>query len=50
MKNRYEELMYKSELASLTARKAETDWATWYWQSVADYLKAQAYLINVNKL
>lgn len=48
--NRYEELMYKSELAQQTARKSETDWATWYWQGVADYLKNLAYLCNVDKL
>lgn len=49
-KNRYEVLMYKSELAALTARKSETDWACWYWQNVADYLKKLAYLLNVEAL
>ena len=48
--NRYEELIYKSEMAQQTAMKAETNWAWQYWQNVADYLKNLAYLCNVDKL
>ena len=50
MKNRYEELMYKSELAQQTAQRSETNWAWQYWQNVADYLKNLALLLNVEAL
>jgi len=49
-KNRYEELIYKSELAQQTAQKAETNWAWQYWQNVSDYLKKLALLLNVEAL
>ena len=32
MENRYQELMFKSELAEQTARNCETNWGWQYWQ------------------
>jgi hypothetical protein len=40
--NKYEELMFKSELAEMNARKSESNWAWQYWQGVADKLRAKA--------
>lgn len=40
--NKYEELMYKAELAEVNARKAESNWAWQYWQNVADILRNKA--------
>ena len=48
--NEYELLIYKSELAAMNARKANSDWATWYWQDVSDKLKEKAYSLNVGAL
>ena len=48
--NRYEELIFKSEQAQLTAQKTETNWAWQYWQNVSDYLKNLALLLNVEAL
>lgn len=48
--NKYEELMYKSELARQTARNSETNWAWQYWNNVADKLQEQALLLNVEAL
>jgi hypothetical protein len=48
--NKYEELMYKSELARQTARNCETDWGWCYWNDIADRLQEQALLLNVNQL
>ena len=50
MKNRYEELMYKSELAQQTAQKSETNWAWQYWQNVADKLKEKALALPLEEL
>ena len=47
--NKYEELMYKSELARETARKCETNWGWCYWNDVADRLYEKALLLNVNQ-
>jgi hypothetical protein len=48
--NKYEELMYKSELARETARKCKTNWGWCYWNKVADRLYEKALLLNVNQL
>ena len=48
--NRFEELMFKSELAEQTARNAESNWAWQYWQGVADKLKEEAYAIPLEEL
>lgn len=47
---KYEELMYKSELAEQNARKAQTNWAWQYWQGVADRLKEQALALPLEEL
>jgi hypothetical protein len=49
-RNKYEELMYKSELARECARKSETNWAWQYWNKVADKLQEEALLLNVEAL
>ena len=48
--NKYEELMYKAELARQTARTCETNWGWVYWNGVADRLQEQALLLNVSQL
>ena len=48
--NRYEELMFKSELAAQTAKKAETNWAWQYWQNVSDVLKNEALSLPLEEL
>jgi hypothetical protein len=48
--NRYEELMFKSELAEQTARNCETNWGWQYWQGVADKLKEEAYALPLEEL
>ena len=48
--NRFEELMFKSELAEQTARKAETNWAWQFWQKVADKLKEMALALPLEEL
>lgn len=48
--NRYQELMYKSELAAQTARNCETNWGWQYWSNVSEYLKNLALLQNVEAL
>lgn len=48
--SRYEELMYKSELAEQTARKASTNWAWQYWQNVADVLKNMALSLPLEEM
>ena len=49
-RNKYEELMYKSELAEQTARKSETNWAWQYWQGVADKLKEEALALPLEEI
>ena len=48
--NKYEELIYKSELARQTARNCKTNWAWNYWNKVADELYEEALLLNVEAL
>ena len=48
--NRYEELIYKSEMAQQTAMKAETNWAWQYWQTVSDKLKNEALSLPLEEL
>lgn len=48
--NEYEKLIYKSELARLTAMKCETNWGCQYWNRVADELYEKALLLNVEAL
>ena len=58
--NKYEELMFKSELAEVTARKAErleqkslksnSDKKRWKLQDKADYYKTLAYSLNLEEL
>lgn len=48
--NRYEELMFKSELAEVNARKAESNWAWQFWQNVADKLKNMALSLPLEEL
>jgi hypothetical protein len=48
--NKYEELMYKSELARECARKSETNWAWQFWNRIADDLQYKALLLNVETL
>lgn len=48
--NKYEELMFKSELAEQTARNCETNWGWQYWQGVADKLKEEAYALPLEEL
>ena len=48
--NRYEELMFKSELAAQTASKCETNWGWQYWQGVADKLKNEALSLPLEEL
>ena len=48
--NKYEELMFKSELAEMTARKAESNWAWQFWQNVADKLKNMALSLPLEEL
>lgn len=50
MKNRYEELMFKSELAAQTARNCETNWGWQYWQTVSDKLKNEALSLPLEEL
>ena len=50
MENRYQELMFKSELAEQTARNCETNWGWQYWQGVADKLKEEAYALPLEEL
>lgn len=50
MKNRYQELMFKSELAEQTARNSETNWAWQYWQSVADKLREEALALPLEEI
>jgi hypothetical protein len=50
MKNRYEELMYKSEKCYQNAQKCETDWGYFFWSGVADKRKEIAYSLNVDEL
>lgn len=49
-RNKYEELMYKSELAEQTARNSETNWAWQYWQGVADKLKEEALALPLEEI
>ena len=48
--NRYEELMFKSEMARQTAQNAETNWAWQYWNNVADKLKEEALALPLEEL
>jgi hypothetical protein len=48
--NRYEELMFKSELAAQTASKCETNWGWQYWQNVSDKLKEQALSLPLEEI
>ena len=48
--NRYEELMFKSELAEQTARKSKTNWAWQFWLGVADKLKEMALSLNLDEV
>ena len=48
--NRYEELMFKSELAAQTARNCETNWGWQYWQTVSDKLKNEALSLPLEEL
>lgn len=50
MENRYQELMLKSELAELNARKCETNWGWQYWQKVADRLKEEALSLPLEEI
>ena len=50
MENRYEELMFKSELAEQTARNCETNWGWQYWQNVSDKLKNEALSLPLEEL
>ena len=50
MENRYQELMFKSELAEQNARKAESNWAWQYWQGVADKLKEEALALPLEEI
>jgi hypothetical protein len=49
IKTRFEELIRKSELATITASKSETPWAYKHWSNVADKLKDQAYSLPLDK-
>lgn len=42
IKHRYEKLIEKAERCTIASSKAETAWAEWYWQNVADHLIDQA--------
>lgn len=48
--NRYELLILKSELAELNARNSESDWAYYYWNSVAEKLKEEALAMNLDEV
>ena len=48
--NRFEELMFKSELAEQTARNAESNWAWQYWLGVADTLKEEALALPLEEI
>jgi hypothetical protein len=50
MENRYQELMFKSELAAQTASKCETNWGWQYWQNVSDELKEQALSLPLEEI
>lgn len=50
IKNQYEELMYKSDLAMLTSRKAESDWAWLFWANVSERLKEKALLLKIDEV
>jgi hypothetical protein len=50
MENRYQELMFKSELAEQTARKSESNWAWQYWQGVADKLREKALALPLEEI
>ena len=50
MENRYQELMFKSELAAQTARNCETNWGWQYWQNVSDKLKNEALSLPLEEL
>ena len=48
--NRYEELMFKSEMARQTAKNAETNWAWQYWNGVADKLYEEALSLPLEEI
>ena len=48
--NRYEELMFKSELAEQTARNCETNWGWQYWQGVSDKLEEKALSLPLEEI
>ena len=48
--NRYEELIFKSELCEQNARKAQSNWAWQFWQKKADELKEMAYALPLDNL
>ena len=48
--NKYEELMFKSELAEVTARKADSNCAWKFQQNVADKLKNMARSLPLEEL
>ena len=50
MENRYQELMFKSELAEQTARNCETNWGCQYWQGVSDKLKEEALSLPLEEI
>ena len=50
MENRYQELMFKSELAEQTARNCETNWGWQYWQGVSDKLKEEALSLPLEEI
>ena len=50
MENRYQELMFKSELAAQTASKCETNWGWQYWQNVSDKLKEEALSLPLEEI
>ena len=50
MENRYQELMFKSELAAQTARNCETNWGWQYWQGVSDKLKEEALSLPLEEI
>ena len=50
MENRYQELMFKSELAEQTARNCETNWGWQYWQGVSDKLEEKALSLPLEEI
>ena len=50
MENRYQELMFKSELAAQTASKCETNWGWQYWQGVSDKLEEEALSLPLEEI